>query len=165
MSPARNVRERGTWKAAATLAIAVALSVGNIAGCVGGALDAPLSAPATAAEREPAPMKQPLGSEPKKKQRKRKRPTVEQMIHSEFGARGDDAVRIARCESKLDPQARSHAGAAGVFQLMPVHSWRVAKVKGKHLYDARTNVKVARHLHQDEGWSPWVCARILGLTG
>jgi soluble lytic murein transglycosylase-like protein len=130
----------------------VALAVAT--GSVIGTWDAPVSARA----EEPAAAPKP---EPKKSERSK--PSIEDMIRIQFGRRADEALRIARCESKLNSKARSYSGARGVFQLMPVHAWRIARVGGKDLYDAKTNIKVAKHLQRDEGWRPWVCARILGV--
>ena len=159
MSPARARAGRGiwprTWKALATLIVSLSLPVSALAAVREG----PESTPRTSAE--------PLAKEPKQPSKKKKRkhgnPTIEDLIRAEFGRYGDQAVRIAYCESKFIPTARSYAGARGVFQIMPVHSWRIARVKGKDLYDPKTNIKVARHIFDDQGWAPWSCARIVGL--
>lgn len=84
--------------------------------------------------------------------------SVEALIREIFGADAERALRIARCESGLNPKAVSRAGAVGVFQVMPqYHSWRIAKVGGTSLFDARTNVLVAKHIFDSSGWTPWVC--------
>jgi hypothetical protein len=92
-------------------------------------------------------------------------PSIEDMIREEFGDRAEEALRIAHCESRLEPSARSRAGAVGVFQIMPrYHSWRVGEVEdGKDLWDPMTNVRVARNIFDHQGWRPWVCARIVGV--
>jgi hypothetical protein len=101
-----------------------------------------------------------------KRDKKKKKPkTIEGMIEREFGKHADDALRIAFCESRFDPNDVSSAGAVGVFQIRPPdHGWRVKKVKdGKDLFDPQTNVRVARHIFDHQGWRPWVCARIVGV--
>ena len=103
----------------------------------------------------------------KKKKHKdgNKNESIEDVIEDVFGKHADAALRIAHCESKYRPDAVSHAGAVGVFQIRPrLHGWRVKKVHGKDLRDPRTNIRVAYSLMKDEGWVPWVCARILGIT-
>ena len=102
----------------------------------------------------------------KKKDKKKKPRSIKDMIESEFGKHADEALRIAYCESKFDTDDVSSAGAVGVFQIRPQnHGWRVKKVKkGKDLFDPWTNVRVARHIFDHQGWRPWVCARIVGLS-
>ena len=103
----------------------------------------------------------------KDKKRKKKKPkTIEGMIKHEFGKHADEALRIAFCESRFDTDDVSSAGAVGVFQIRPSdHGWRVKKVKnGKDLFDPWTNVRVAHHIYRHQGWRPWVCARIVGLS-
>jgi hypothetical protein len=103
----------------------------------------------------------------KKQQHKKKKPkTIEAMIEQEFGKHADEALRIAYCESRFNPHDVSSAGAVGVFQIRPVdHGWRLKKIKdGKDLFDPWTNVRVAHHIYEHQGWSPWVCARMIGLS-
>lgn len=154
MSSARHVRERGTWKTVAAVCFALCAVTGP-----DGVSAAPVDRSARVAEAKPV-TKPP---EPKKKRASKER-SVEDIIRDEWGKRAPEALRVAACESKLDARARNRSGATGVFQIMPVHDWRVKKVKGKHLRDASTNVRVARHLYKDQGWRPWTCARMLGLT-
>jgi hypothetical protein len=88
------------------------------------------------------------------------------MIEKEFGKHADEALRIAFCESRFNPTDVSSAGAVGVFQIRTVdHGWRVKKIKhGKDLFDPWTNVQVAHDIFKHQGWRPWVCARIVGLS-
>jgi hypothetical protein len=72
------------------------------------------------------------------------------------------ALAIARCESGPDYLAgyNSH-GAAGTFQIMPVHAWRFT-VRGWSFYDdslvPARNIAVAFDLWSEQGWRPWSCA-------
>jgi hypothetical protein len=101
----------------------------------------------------------------KKHNHKKKPKSIKGMIEKEFGKDADEALRIAFCESRFDPNDVSSAGAVGVFQIRPVdHGWRVKKVHGKDLFDPWTNVRVAHHIFEHQGWRPWVCARIVGLS-
>jgi phenylpyruvate tautomerase PptA (4-oxalocrotonate tautomerase family) len=78
---------------------------------------------------------------------------VEELIRERWAGTGqaDLAVRVARCESKLDPIAKnSRSTATGVYQLLAMH-WR-----GK--FDPRdpvSNVNYAYGLWKSSGWSPW----------
>jgi hypothetical protein len=65
----------------------------------------------------------------------------------------DRAVRVARCESGLNPNAKNRtSSASGVMQLLAIH-WR-----GRFdPFNARANIAYAYRLWQASGWSPWVC--------
>jgi hypothetical protein len=83
--------------------------------------------------------------------------TVEQMIRARWAGTGhaDRAVRIARCESKLNPRAQnSRSTAYGLFQFLN-STWRstgIAKTS-----DPQLQVEAAFRLWQQRGWQPWVC--------
>lgn len=72
--------------------------------------------------------------------------------------RPDRAIAIARRESGLTCTARNRSGAAGLFQLMPVHRARAARL-GLTWPDVQTsclaNLAVAVDLYHDAGWQPW----------
>lgn len=70
-----------------------------------------------------------------------------------FGAAAGQAIAVAECESHLNPLAHNPSGAAGLFQLMPVH-W---EAQGYDPYNAATNTRIAYHLYRNSGWSAWVC--------
>lgn len=92
-------------------------------------------------------------------------PTIPETIETVFGADAPVALRVAECESRLNPGAVGPYGSIGVFQINPrSHAWRVSRVGGSGLTDPDTNIRVARHLQQDEGWRPWTCARRLGIA-
>ena len=81
--------------------------------------------------------------------------TIEQKIRAKWAGTGqqDRAVRIAKCESGLNPHAKNnHSSASGVFQLIAAH-WR-----GKfNPYNEYANIDYAFKLWQRSGWQPWVC--------
>lgn len=79
---------------------------------------------------------------------------VEALIRATWPDSAEDrAVRIARCESGLNPNAKNRTStASGTFQLIAAH-WR-----GRFdPFDARANIAYAYRLWQSSGWSPWVC--------
>lgn len=65
----------------------------------------------------------------------------------------DRAVRIAKCESGLNPlAANSRSSASGIFQIMAIH-WR-----GKFdPFNPVENINYAFLLWHTSGWSAWVC--------
>lgn len=74
----------------------------------------------------------------------------------------DRAVRVARCESKLDPTAANkRTSARGLFQIMiSVHRARIRRLGFTEQQVATQplpNIAVALDIYQDSGFSPWVC--------
>jgi hypothetical protein len=100
----------------------------------------------------------------KKHHKKKKQQSIKDMIRDVFGPQADEALAVARCESHFQASEVNWLGATGVFQIRRMHNWRVKKVHGKDLLDPMTNVRVAYSLMKDEGWRPWVCARMLGIS-
>lgn len=89
--------------------------------------------------------------------------SVEATIRSWFPEVGDAAVAVARCESGLNPSARSPSGYRGLFQLSPSHASSFAAVTGRDFEDAwdeaGPNSQYARYLYDRQGWAPWgACA-------
>jgi hypothetical protein len=143
------------------LAVVMLVTVPTTAGAL-----SPPPAPASALGPTPVVRVETKKANKKRKKRKKEPKTIPGMIRLEFGRHADEALRIANCESRFDPDDVSSAGAIGVFQIRLVdHGWRIKKVHGKDLTDPRTNVRVAHHIYEDQGWQPWVCARILGIRG
>lgn len=88
------------------------------------------------------------------------------VIGEAFGDLAPEAVRIARCESGLRPTAVSPTDDHGLFQINVVHRADFIRVTGRSwgaVYDALTNARYARWLHDRQGWAPWApCAHVLG---
>lgn len=79
--------------------------------------------------------------------------SIEDQIRAAFGAEGDIALEVARCESGLNPKAVNKTSSArGLFQIM--QSWH--KIDQKWLFDPVINIQVARKIYQEQGWTPWV---------
>lgn len=83
--------------------------------------------------------------------------------HFGTGRLGDQAVRVAQCESGLNPRAKSSTNDHGVFQIN-APSWRsrFAAVTGEawspNVYHADANARFARWLVEETGgWSHWAC--------
>lgn len=91
--------------------------------------------------------------------------SVEATITEVFGAHGPAAIRVARCESGLNPRAVSRGGKNwGLFQINTVHRSRVVAMgyQWEDLLDARVNALVARSIFDEQGWRPWGCRRAAG---
>ena len=72
----------------------------------------------------------------------------------------DKAVRVARCESRLDPDAYNSSGYAGVYQ-QATRYWptraRSYGFRDYSVYNGRANVIVSVRMAHRGGWSPWSC--------
>ena len=87
--------------------------------------------------------------------------SVEDAIATYFGDVYDKAIRVARCESSLDPSAVSAGGGNwGLFQINKVHRALVESMgySWDQILDPYVNSAVARHIYDSAGgWSPWGC--------
>ncbi len=98
--------------------------------------------------------------------------TVEEMIWTAFSERGaspqqiDEAIRVAHCESTLNPGAVSSGGGNwGLFQINTVHRGRVADMgySWHQMLMPYQNAQVAADIWAEQGWGPWTCARMQGI--
>lgn len=76
-----------------------------------------------------------------------------------FGARSPAAIRVARCESRLNPRAVSRTGDYGLFQAnYSAHHWRgesTASFAARH-FNIRYHVRWAYRLSRSGTyWFPW----------
>lgn len=78
--------------------------------------------------------------------------SIEQKIRDIFPEDPDRAVKIAKCESGLNPKAVSPTNDHGLMQI----NKSAHKVEGD-IYDVDTNLQFARKLYDESGWKPWVC--------
>lgn len=88
--------------------------------------------------------------------------SLEGIIHRHFGSAAPAAIRIAKCESGMNPRAVSPTNDHGLFQINIVHRGQFEAVTGapwSSVYDPELNTIYARHLYAEQGWGPWTCAR------
>ncbi|HAS13406.1 MAG TPA: hypothetical protein DCS55_23305 [Acidimicrobiaceae bacterium] len=88
--------------------------------------------------------------------------SLEGIIHRHFGSAAPAAIRVATCESGMNPGAVSPTNDHGLFQINIVHRGQFEAVTGapwSSVYDPELNTIYARHLYAQQGWSPWVCSR------
>lgn len=101
-------------------------------------------------------------------------------IHLYFGSASATATKVFTCESHLNPNAQNinvnasgdyhNSKDIGIAQLNNVAQRnRFAKYfpgidfeTGAH--DIQMNLRVAKALYDDQGWSPWVCAHLLEVV-
>ncbi len=72
----------------------------------------------------------------------------------------DTALRVAQCESNLDPSAWNPAGYGGLFQ-HAMSAWddraEAAGWAGASIFDAEANTAVSAWLVYQDGWWHWSC--------
>ncbi len=85
--------------------------------------------------------------------------SVHDAIRRYFPEQYEKAVRVADCESNLDPNAVSPTNDHGLFQINYIHRSRVNSMgySWSQIYDPYVNSKVARALYNESGWQPWAC--------
>jgi len=82
---------------------------------------------------------------------------IRRTFNSEF------AVKVAICESGLNPLAVGSHGERGIFQIHPVHISSLQKVgfTWNDMFDYQKNIQYAKLLYGWQGWSPWSCSRMI----
>ena len=92
---------------------------------------------------------------------------VKAYILEVFGERaGKQAIKmLSECEnSTFDQSRRNHNRNGsidyGVFQINSIHKRKRGK---KFIADWRENVKVAKQIYDEQGWSPWSCSYTIGV--
>lgn len=72
-----------------------------------------------------------------------------------------EAPAVIWCESRGNPRAVNRvSGAAGIFQLHPVHAQRARAMgyRWEQMLDPQPNADVASAIWREQGWAPWSCA-------
>lgn len=87
---------------------------------------------------------------------------IQSYILEVFGKDGQDAIKIAKCESKLNPQAVGHNSDSvqstdwGLFQIND-HWQKISNPS--FLLDYKINTLMAKKIFDSRGnWSAWTCA-------
>ena len=63
------------------------------------------------------------------------------------------AIRVAFCESTLNPRAEN-VGQIGLFQI--AYRWHSRRVESADaLYDPETNIRIAHQIWREQSWAPW----------
>ncbi len=86
------------------------------------------------------------------------------IINQVFGPNGPAAVRVATCESGLNPSAYNSTSvggnhAEGLFQILVPSTWSTTSQAGYSPYDASANTRAAHEIFVRDGysWREWTC--------
>ena len=85
--------------------------------------------------------------------------SLQDMINQVFGQYGSQAIRVAMCESTMNPNAYNGIlGAAGLFQIIP-GTFNSTPYAGQSVYNPETNIRAAYSIFVRDGhsWSEWAC--------
>lgn len=76
---------------------------------------------------------------------------------AEYGQSGDDMLRVARCESVLDPNAvNASSNASGLFQFLP-STWATTPYADQDIFDPQANAEAAAWMWANGRRNEWVC--------
>ena len=92
------------------------------------------------------------------------RADLRRLVAEVFPDQVAEAFAIIECESGWDPSARSATDDTGLFQINDVHRQAGGVAEGltvTDLMNPATNTRVARALFDQQGWTPWVCRKVL----
>jgi hypothetical protein len=87
-------------------------------------------------------------------------------INAVFGTAAPQAMKIARCESDLNPSAVSRTDDHGLFQINIINKADFTRVTGQPwsaIYNTYYNTRYAKVKYDELGWEPWLCKYVLGL--
>lgn len=82
--------------------------------------------------------------------------TNEEIIRSVFGDKADEALKVAKCESGMNPKAKNKdSSARGLFQVLSyTHG-----IRQDWLFDPLINSLVAKQLYDNRGnWGAWAAS-------
>jgi hypothetical protein len=85
--------------------------------------------------------------------------SVTGMINSTFGGYAGQALRVAQCESSLNPMAtNASSDAEGVFQFL-ASTWAGTSYAGYSRHNAWANINAAHQVFVRDGysWREWSC--------
>src|SRR5205085_2232178 len=90
--------------------------------------------------------------------------SVADMISRIFGPHAPGALRVARCESGLNPRSYNPVSiggshAVGVFQILYPGTWMGTSQSAKSPYDPMANILAAHSIFVRDGysWREWAC--------
>jgi len=82
---------------------------------------------------------------------------IEQEIRKVFPEVPEQMIQVAKCESKLNPNAKGPTNDHGLFQIhAPSHK---SSLNGVDLYDPIENIAFARKLYEQNRLTPWRSSR------
>jgi len=91
---------------------------------------------------------------------------IKEYIKWVFGKHGEEALKVAYCESRFHANSVGGVGERGLFQIHPIHTQRIEKLglSFDDMFNPYRNTDVAYNIFKEQGnWSAWSCARKVGL--
>ncbi|GCE30716.1 hypothetical protein KDA_62000 [Dictyobacter alpinus] len=86
------------------------------------------------------------------------------IIRGVFGGYSNQAIRIAQCESTMNPNARNvtpigGSYASGLFQILYPSTWRGTSQAAQSPFNPQANTRAAYELFSRDGhtWRQWQC--------
>ena len=73
-----------------------------------------------------------------------------------YGQSSSDMLRVAECESNLDPYAVNPSGSYGLFQFIR-STWKSTPYGNKDIFDPEANANAAAWMWAEGRKSEWVC--------
>ena len=94
---------------------------------------------------------------------------VESYIRYKFGASGDIAVKVANCESGLNPNAlnnnpKTRDYSVSIFQINLFGSLAKSRPSKEWLMNPQNNIDYSHAMFIKEGWRPWTCHKKVTST-
>jgi LysM repeat protein len=90
--------------------------------------------------------------------------SITSMIYQIFGPYAPAALRVAMCESSMNPGATNssrigYSHAAGLFQILYPSTWARTSQAGNSPYNAWANINAAHEIFVRDGysWREWAC--------
>lgn len=90
------------------------------------------------------------------------------LLQKHFGQEWQNAKRVMECESSSRPwivnnNPRTGDYSVGLFQINLIGSLAKSRPSEQWLKNPENNIAYAADMQQRQGWSPWTCARKLGI--
>jgi len=89
--------------------------------------------------------------------------SIDELIAYYFKGDSEDALKIAKCESGLNPKAfnpTNNSNDRGIFQISA--KWH-PEVSDECGFDATCNIEQAHRIFLERGWGEWACQDILTI--
>ena len=87
--------------------------------------------------------------------------SIEELIAYYFKGDSEDALKIAKCESGLNPKAfnpTNNSNDRGIFQIST--KWH-PEVSDECGFDEECNIREAKRIFNESGWDAWMCQWVL----
>jgi len=104
----------------------------------------------------PTPATHPRGAESRRVYSREEIIDVIYAAADRYGQPRADMLRVAECESNLDPYAVNPSGSYGLFQFID-STWESTPYANRNVFDPRANANAAAWMWSQGRRSEWVC--------